>query len=51
MDSQGSAGAAECDGQSGQAASMALIEKIVSEEPRWQGNHCFNMLLLDLLNS
>jgi len=26
------------DGQSGQAASTALIEKILSEEPRWQGS-------------
>lgn len=40
MESQGGAGAAEGgggDGQSGQAASTALIEKILSEEPRWQG--------------
>ncbi|XP_077358557.1 RING finger protein unkempt homolog isoform X1 [Festucalex cinctus] len=27
------------DGQSGQAASTALIEKILSEEPRWQDNN------------
>lgn len=42
MESQGGSGAAEGagggDGQSGQAASTALIEKILSEEPRWQGN-------------
>lgn len=40
MESQGGSGAAEGsggDGQSGQAASTALIEKILSEEPRWQG--------------
>lgn len=43
IESQGGAGATECDGQSGQAASTALIEKIVSEEPRWQGNQCFNI--------
>lgn len=43
MESQGGVGATEGDGQSGQAASTALIEKIVSEEPRWQGNHCFIM--------
>lgn len=41
MESQGGAGATEGDGQSGQAASTALIEKIVSEEPRWQGNEFF----------
>lgn len=41
MESQGGAGATEGDGQSGQAASTALIEKIVSEEPRWQGNQSF----------
>lgn len=44
MDSQGGAGATEGgggDGQSGQAASTALIEKILSEEPRWQGNSAF----------
>lgn len=45
MESQGGVGATEGDGQSGQAASTALIEKIVSEEPRWQGNQCFNMPL------
>ncbi|XP_077482307.1 RING finger protein unkempt homolog isoform X2 [Stigmatopora argus] len=33
--SEGAAG----DGQSAQAASMALIEKILSEEPRWQDNN------------
>lgn len=48
MESQGGVGATEGDGQSGQAASTALIEKIVSEEPRWQGNQCFNMPLLDI---
>lgn len=40
MENQGGAGATEGgggDGQSGQAASTALIEKILSEEPRWQG--------------
>lgn len=40
MESQGGPGASEGgggDGQSGQAASTALIEKILSEEPRWQG--------------
>lgn len=40
MESQGGAGSTEGsggDGQSGQAASTALIEKILSEEPRWQG--------------
>lgn len=40
MESQGGSGATEGgggDGQSGQAASTALIEKILSEEPRWQG--------------
>lgn len=39
MDSQGGSGATEGggDGQSGQAASTALIEKTLSEEPRWQG--------------
>lgn len=40
MESQGGSGASEGgggDGQSGQAASTALIEKILSEEPRWQG--------------
>lgn len=43
MDSQGGSGSAEGgggDGQSGQAASTALIEKILSEEPRWQGKYC-----------
>uniref|UniRef100_A0A3Q0T060 Unk zinc finger n=1 Tax=Amphilophus citrinellus TaxID=61819 RepID=A0A3Q0T060_AMPCI len=41
MESQGGSGTAEGgggDGQSGQAASTALIEKILSEEPRWQDN-------------
>lgn len=41
METQGGAGSTEGgggDGQSGQAASTALIEKILSEEPRWQGN-------------
>lgn len=41
MESQGGSGATEGgggDGQSGQAASTALIEKILSEEPRWQGS-------------
>lgn len=40
METQGGAGSTEGgggDGQSGQAASTALIEKILSEEPRWQG--------------
>lgn len=40
METQGGVGATEGgggDGQSGQAASTALIEKILSEEPRWQG--------------
>lgn len=40
METQCGAGATEGgggDGQSGQAASTALIEKILSEEPRWQG--------------
>lgn len=44
MESQGGAGATEGsggDGQSGQAASTALIEKILSEEPRWQGKSAF----------
>lgn len=48
MESQGGVGATEGDGQSGQAASTALIEKIVSEEPRWQGNQCFNTPLLNI---
>lgn len=48
MESQGGVGTTDGDGQSGQAASTALIEKIVSEEPRWQGNHCFNMPLLNI---
>uniref|UniRef100_A0A3Q3GMR3 Unk zinc finger n=1 Tax=Labrus bergylta TaxID=56723 RepID=A0A3Q3GMR3_9LABR len=42
MESQGGPGATEGgggDGQSGQAASTALIEKILSEEPRWQENN------------
>ncbi|CAG02571.1 unnamed protein product, partial [Tetraodon nigroviridis] len=39
MESQGGVGATEGDGQSGQAASTALIEKIVSEEPRWQDHN------------
>ncbi|TWW81667.1 RING finger protein unkempt -like protein [Takifugu flavidus] len=39
MESQGGAGATEGDGQSGQAASTALIEKILSEEPRWQDHN------------
>ncbi|KAM6951473.1 RING finger protein unkempt homolog [Aplochiton taeniatus] len=41
MESQGGSGSMEGaggDGQSGQAASTALIEKILSEEPRWQDN-------------
>uniref|UniRef100_A0A669F9D8 Unk zinc finger n=1 Tax=Oreochromis niloticus TaxID=8128 RepID=A0A669F9D8_ORENI len=41
MESQGGSGTTEGgggDGQSGQAASTALIEKILSEEPRWQDN-------------
>ena len=42
IESQGGSGPTEGaagggDGQSGQAASTALIEKILSEEPRWQG--------------
>lgn len=44
MDSQGGTGATEGgggDGVSGQAASTALIEKILGEEPRWQGNSAF----------
>lgn len=47
LDSQGAPGSAEGgggDAQSGQAASTALIEKILSEEPRWQGKsalYCF----------
>lgn len=42
MESQGGSGTAEGgggDGQSGQAASTALIEKILGEEPRWQDNN------------
>uniref|UniRef100_A0A3P8WXR2 Unk zinc finger n=1 Tax=Cynoglossus semilaevis TaxID=244447 RepID=A0A3P8WXR2_CYNSE len=43
MDSQGGSGSSEGggggDSQSGQAASTALIEKILSEEPRWQDNN------------
>lgn len=42
MESQGGSGAAEGgggEGQSGLAASTALIEKILSEEPRWQGTN------------
>ncbi|XP_012719553.2 RING finger protein unkempt homolog isoform X1 [Fundulus heteroclitus] len=42
LDSQGGSGSAEgggADAQSGQAASTALIEKILSEEPRWQDNN------------
>ncbi|TKS90174.1 RING finger protein unkempt -like protein [Collichthys lucidus] len=42
MESQGGSGATDGgggDGQSGQAASTALIEKILSEEPRWQDNN------------
>uniref|UniRef100_A0A8C3GAP6 Unk zinc finger n=1 Tax=Cyclopterus lumpus TaxID=8103 RepID=A0A8C3GAP6_CYCLU len=42
MESQGGSGPTEGgggDGQSGQAASTALIEKILSEEPRWQDNN------------
>uniref|UniRef100_A0A3B4FFA5 Unk zinc finger n=1 Tax=Pundamilia nyererei TaxID=303518 RepID=A0A3B4FFA5_9CICH len=41
MESQGGSGITDGgggDGQSGQAASTALIEKILSEEPRWQDN-------------
>uniref|UniRef100_A0AAY3ZXR8 C3H1-type domain-containing protein n=1 Tax=Denticeps clupeoides TaxID=299321 RepID=A0AAY3ZXR8_9TELE len=41
MEAQAGSGAAEGtggDGQSGLAASIALIEKILSEEPRWQDN-------------
>lgn len=49
MESQGGAGTTEGDGQSGQAASTALIEKILSEEPRWQGNQCFIMPLFNRL--
>lgn len=40
MEAQAGPGAAEGgggEGQSGLAASTALIEKILSEEPRWQG--------------
>ncbi|XP_057682268.1 RING finger protein unkempt homolog isoform X2 [Corythoichthys intestinalis] len=42
IECQGGSGPSEGtggDGQSGQAASMALIEKILSEEPRWQDNN------------
>uniref|UniRef100_A0A8C6SIH1 Unk zinc finger n=1 Tax=Neogobius melanostomus TaxID=47308 RepID=A0A8C6SIH1_9GOBI len=42
LESQGGSGTAEGaggDGQSGQAASTALIEKILGEEPRWQDNN------------
>ncbi|XP_041733675.1 RING finger protein unkempt homolog [Coregonus clupeaformis] len=42
IESQGGSGAAEGgegEGQSGLAASTALIEKILSEEPRWQDNN------------
>ncbi|XP_037319324.2 RING finger protein unkempt homolog isoform X2 [Pungitius pungitius] len=42
METQGGSGPTEGsagDGQSGQAASTALIEKILSEEPRWQDNN------------
>uniref|UniRef100_A0A3P9Q2D4 Unk zinc finger n=1 Tax=Poecilia reticulata TaxID=8081 RepID=A0A3P9Q2D4_POERE len=43
LDSQGGSGTTEGggsgDAQSGQAASTALIEKILSEEPRWQDNN------------
>lgn len=49
MDSQGGSGSSEGggggDSQSGQAASTALIEKILSEEPRWQGKHRVMFLL------
>lgn len=47
MESQGGAGATEGsggDGQSGQAASTALIEKILSEEPRWQGKSAYQQV-------
>jgi len=37
MESQGGSGPAEGGGGDGQSASTALIEKILSEEPRWQG--------------
>ncbi|CAB1311817.1 unnamed protein product [Coregonus sp. 'balchen'] len=43
IESQGGSGAAEGgegEGQSGLAASTALIEKILSEEPRWQALPC-----------
>lgn len=36
MESQGGSGAAEGGGGDGLVASTALIEKILSEEPRWQ---------------
>uniref|UniRef100_A0A673XR74 Unk zinc finger n=1 Tax=Salmo trutta TaxID=8032 RepID=A0A673XR74_SALTR len=39
MESQGGSGAAEGGGGDGLAASTALIEKILSEEPRWQNNN------------
>nr|XP_049615769.1 RING finger protein unkempt homolog isoform X4 [Syngnathus scovelli] len=42
IECQGGAGPSEGaggDAQSGQAASTALIEKILSEEPRWQDNN------------
>lgn len=55
MESQGGSGATDgggSDGQSGQAASTALIEKILSEEPRWQGKICItaHQLVSRLLN-
>ena len=49
IESQGGSGPTEGgggDGQSGQAASTALIEKILSEEPRWQGTSVFQHLTL-----
>uniref|UniRef100_A0A4W6FA18 Unk zinc finger n=1 Tax=Lates calcarifer TaxID=8187 RepID=A0A4W6FA18_LATCA len=39
LQSSGSSEGGGGDGQSGQAASTALIEKILSEEPRWQDNN------------
>uniref|UniRef100_A0A8C7FSC8 Unk zinc finger n=1 Tax=Oncorhynchus kisutch TaxID=8019 RepID=A0A8C7FSC8_ONCKI len=39
MESQGGSGAAEGGGGDGLVASTALIEKILSEEPRWQNNN------------
>lgn len=35
------------EGQSAVAASHAMIEKILSEEPRWQGEHHFGSMRLE----